>query len=174
MEDPKAGEKERKRLQRLEHEFKSILERHRTGVDFRSVVSNLIRAKSLELSQISQNSNDGYNVFALGLFPYSTTEKDNGKWQLVPNINISHSRYLGQCTNTKIRKCAGCRKKLNDSQIGYCSDRCKIKKDIRNGKSNPRHGFMRQYDKLLIVPSLFEVSEMMKLSEQQKQWISKS
>ena len=168
------GETERKRLQRLEHEFKSILERHRTNVDFRSVVSDLIRVKSLELSQISQNSNDGYNVFALGLFPYSSNEKDIGKGQFVPNINISHSRYLGQCTNDKINKCAGCRKVLKDNQFGYCSDRCKTKKDARNNKSNPRHGFMRQYDKILITPSLFEVSEMVKLSELQKQWIYKN
>lgn len=171
---PQKGEKERKRLQRLENEFKSILERHRTGVDFRSTVSNLIRAKSLELSQISQNSNDGYNVFALGLFPYSTTEKDNGKSQVVPNINISHNRHLGQCTNDKINKCASCRKVLKDNQITYCSDRCKIEKDGRNGKSNPRHGFMRKYDKLLDTQLLFDISEMVKLTEQQKTWIGKS
>ena len=168
------GEKERKRLQRLEHEFKSILERHRTNVDFRSVLSDLIRAKSLELSQISQNSNDGYNVFALGLFPYSSNEKDIGKGQFVPNINISHSRYLGQCTNDKLKKCAGCRKVLKDNQLGYCSDRCKTKKDVRNNKSNPRHGFMRQYDKILITPTLFDVSVLVKLSEQQKQWVYKN
>ena len=169
---PQKGEKERKRLQRLEYEFKGILERHRTNVDFRSVVSDLIRAKSLELSQISQNSNDGYNVFTLGLFPYLSNEKDNGKSQFVPNINISYSRYLGQCTNGKLKKCAGCRKVLVDNQLGYCSDRCKIKKDVRNNKSNPRHGFMRQYDKILITPSLFDVSVLVKLSDQQKQWIS--
>ena len=168
------GEKERKRLQRLEHEFKSILERHRTGVDFRSVVSDLIRAKSLELSQISQNSNDGYNVFALGLFPYSTTEKDNGKSQVVPNVNISHSRYLGHGIEDKINKCASCRKVLKNNQITYCSDRCKIEKDVRNGKSNDRNNFKKRFKKLVSKPSLFDVSGMVKLSEQQKQWIRKS
>ena len=171
---PQRGEKERKRLQRLEHEFKSILERHRTNVDFRSVVSDLIRAKSLELSQISQNSNDDYSVFMLGLFPFLPEINDSEKSQFVPNINISHNRHLGQCTNAKINKCAGCRKVLKDNQLGYCSDRCKTKKDVRNNKSNPRHGFMRQYDKILITPSLFEVSEMVKLSDQQKQWVYKN
>lgn len=168
------GEKERKRLQRLEHEFKSILERHRTGVDFRSVVSNLIRAKSLELSQISQNSNDRYNVFALGLFPYSTNEKDCVKGQFVPNINISHNRHLGQCTNDKINKCASCRKVLKENQISYCSDRCKIKKDKRNQRSNPRNDFKKQFKRVIETSSLFDLSEIIKLSEQQKMWIRKT
>ena len=171
---PQKGEKERKRLQRLEYEFKGILERHRTGVNFRSVVSDLIRVKSLELSQISQNSKREHDVLIFSLFPFPPEINDSEKGRFVSNINISHNRYLGQCTNDKIRKCAGCRKVLKDNQVGYCSDRCKMKKDVRNGKSNPRHGFMRQYDKLLVVPSLFDVSEIVKLSEQQKQWISKN
>ena len=171
---PQAGEKERKRLQRLEYEFKGILERHRPGVNFRSVVSDLIRAKSLELSQISQNSIIENSVFSMVLFPYLSDKNNSGKGQFVPNINFNYTRHLGHYPNAKIKKCAGCRKVLKDNQIGYCSDRCKIGKDVRNGRSNPYHGFMRQYDKLLITPSLFDVSEMVKLSEQQKKWVSKN
>ena len=171
---PQKGDKERKRLQRLEHEFKSILKHHRINVDFRSVVFDLIRAKSLELSQISQNSNDGYNVFALGLFPYSLTEKDNGKGEFVPNINLIYNRHSGQCTDDKIKKCASCRKVLNDNQLKYCSERCKIKKDERNERSNPKNHFKEQFKKVIETPSLFDVSGLLKLTEQQKQWISKT
>ena len=169
---PQAGEKERKRLQRLEYEFKGILERHRKGVNFRSVVSDLIRVKSLELSQISQNSKGEYDFLAFSLFPFSPEINDSGKGRFVSNIYISHKRYLGQCPNDKIRKCAGCRKVLKDNQIKYCSDRCKIEKDGRNGKSNDRNNFKKRFRKLVNKPSLFDVSVLVKLSEQQKQWIN--
>jgi hypothetical protein len=171
---PQAGEKERKRLQRLEYEFKGILERHRKGVNFRSVVSDLIRMKSLELSQISQNSKGEYDFLAFSLFPFSPEINDNEKGRFVSNINISHNRYLGQGTNDKINKCASCRKVLKVNQITYCSDRCKIEKDGRNGKSNDRNNFKKRFKKLVSKPSLFDVSGMVKLSERQKQWISKS
>jgi hypothetical protein len=167
---PQKGEKERKKLQRLENEFKGILERHHTGVNFRSMVSDLIRGKSLELSQISQNSKVEYNVLALGLFPYLPNEKG----RFVPNINFIYNRHLRQCTNTKIKKCASCRKVLKDNQITYCSDKCKIEKDGRNGKSNNRNNFKKRFKKIVSTPSLFDVSEIVKLSEQQKQWISKT
>jgi hypothetical protein len=45
------GETERKRLHRLEDNYKAILERHRTGVDFKSVTTELIKIKGLELSR---------------------------------------------------------------------------------------------------------------------------
>ncbi len=150
---PQKGETERKRLYRLENEFKGILERHRTGVNFRSVVSDLIRAKSLELSQISQNSITENSVFSMVLFPYLSDEKDDGKSLFVPNINFNYTRHLGQRPNTKIKKCAGCRKVLKENQISYCSDRCKIEKDGRNAKSNARHATIRKYG--LFLPSLF-------------------
>ena len=169
---PQAGEKERKRLQRLEYEFKGILERHRTGVNFRSVVSDLIRAKSLELSQISQNLKDGNNVLAFSLFPFLPEINNSGKGLLVPNINISYSRYLGHYLNDKIRKCASCRKVLNDNQIKYCSEKCKTDKDQRNARSNDRNNFKKRFKTVVSKPSLFDVSGMVKLSEQQKQWIN--
>jgi hypothetical protein len=152
---PQKGEKERKRLQRLEYEFKGILERHRTGVNFRSVVSDLIRVKSLELSQISQNSEGECNILAFSLFPFLPEINDSVKGLIVPNINFNYTRNLGQCTNTKIKKCAGCRKVLKDNQLGYCSEKCKIGKNRRNDKSNPRHGFIRKYGNLLNACSLF-------------------
>lgn len=156
---PQKGETERKRLYRLENEFKGILERHRKGVNFRILVSDLIRAKSLELSQISQNS---------------ITENGNGKSLFVPNINFNYTRNTGHSDNAKIKKCASCRKVLKDNQIKYCSEKCKIEKDERNARSNDRNNFKKRFKKVMSKPSLFDVSGMVKLSNQQKQWISKS
>ena len=163
-------EREKKERQRFRAEFINLLNTHRKEEDFRGITLEKIWSKSRELSRFYQ---DNETVFTM-----NDTRSKSG---IVPflffkyNIESGHQVNVSN-TNTisKIRKCAGCRKVLNDNQLGYCSDRCKIKKDVRNGNSNPRHGFMRQYDKLLIVPSLFEVSEMVKLSEQQKQWIRKS
>ncbi len=153
---PRKGETERKRLYRLENSFKEILERHRTGINFKSVVSDLIRAKSLELSRISQNSEYQSDVLSLDFVPYLPSEKDNGKSLFVPNIYLTYTRDTGQYTNTKTRKCAGCRKVLKENQISYCSDRCKIEKDGRNAKSNARHAFIRKYGLFLNTPSLFD------------------
>ena len=168
---PKTGEKERKRLQRLEYEFKGILERNHTGVNFRSVVSDLIRVKSLELSRFYQPKKD---VFSLGIVPFLPFENENEKSQFVPFLHFSYSVNTGHSDNAKIKKCASCRKVLKDNQINYCSDRCKIEKDERNAKSNDRNNFKKRFKKVISKPSLFDVSGMVKLSDQQRHWISKS
>lgn len=162
-------EREKKERQRFRAEFINFLKTHRKEEDFRGITLEKIWSKSRELSRFYQENET--------VFTMNDTRSKSG---IVPflyfkyNIETGHQENVSN-TNTisKIRKCAGCRKVLRDNQLGYCSDRCKIKKDVRNGKSNPRHGFMRQYDKLLVEPFLFEVSEMVKLSEQQKQWISR-
>ena len=165
------GEKERKRLQRLEYEFKGILERHRQGVNFKSVVSDLIRVKSLELSRFNQPEKD---VFSLGIVPFLPFENENEKSQFVPFLHFSYSVNTGHSDDAKIKKCASCRKVLNDNQLKYCSERCKIKKDERNERSNPKNHFKEQFKKVIETPSLFDVSGLLKLTEQQKQWISKT
>ena len=58
---PQKGETERKRLYRLEMSFTDILERYRTGVNFRSIVSELIRLKGLELSRFYRLENEFQN-----------------------------------------------------------------------------------------------------------------
>ena len=163
-------EREKKERQRFRAEFINLLKTHRKEEDFRGITLEKIWSKSRELSRFYR---DNEMVFTM-----NDTRSKSG---IVPflyfkyNIETGHE---GNVSNTnsisKVKKCAGCRKVLKDNQLGYCSDRCKIKKDVRNNKSNPRHGFMRQYDKILITPSLFEVSEMVKLSDQQKQWIYKN
>ena len=170
---PQAGEKERKRLQRLEYEFKGILERHRKGVNFRSVVSDLIRMKSLELSQISQNSKGEYDFLAFSLFPFSPEINDNGKGRFVSNINISHNRYLGQGPNAKPKLCSGCGCRI-DQEKKYHSLDCKFRRDERNERSNARNNFRTKYYKSAMVENtLFDVSGTLVLTDQQNEWINR-
>ena len=163
---PQKGATERKRLYRLENSFKEILERHRIGVNFRSVVSDLIRAKSLELSHISPKSKYESNALELDIVPFAPIEKDSRQSEFVPYIHFIYSGHTGQYTNDKVRKCASCRKVLKDNQIKYCSDRCKIEKEERNARSNDRNNFKKRFNKLVNKPSLFDVSVLVKLSDQ--------
>jgi hypothetical protein len=163
-------EREKKERQRFRAEFINLLKIHCEEEDFRSITLEKIWSKSRELSRFYRENET--------VFTMNDTRSKSG---IVPflyfkyNIETGHE---GNVSNTncisKINKCASCRKVLKENQFKYCSDRCKIEKDKRNNKSNPYHGFMRQYDKILITPSLFEVSEMVKLTEQQKTWIGKS
>lgn len=165
------GQNLSRKMQRLESSFKDVLERYRTGVNIKGVVSELIRKKSLELSTFYQEIE---HILRLENVHFLPTDNQEQKDQ---DRHLLHFRYRVKpvsSDNDKINKCSGCRKVLKDNQLGYCSDRCKIKKDARNNKSNPRHGFMRQYDKILITPTLFDVSVLVKLSEQQKQWVYKN
>ena len=167
---PKTGEKERKRLQRLEYEFKGILERNHTGVNFRSVVSDLIRVKSLELSHFYQPKKD---VFSLGIVPFLPFENENEKSQFVPFLHFSYSVNTGHSDNAKIKKCSGCGKPIEGNKT-YHSEECRKRKLERNARSNPKNNFRGKFKKVISKPSLFDVSGMVKLSDQQRQWISKS
>ncbi len=143
---PQKGEAERKRLYRLENSFKEVLERHHTGVNFRSVVSDLIRVKSLELSQISQNTNYKDDVLSMFLFPYLSDEKDNGKRRFVPNIILAYRSDTGHSDKPKIKKCSGCGKPIDQDKT-YHNEDCRIRKLERNAKSNPQHNFRTKYYK---------------------------
>lgn len=134
------GETERKRLQRLEYDYKNLLERHRMGVNFRSEVSELIRKKCLELSRIYQPQQD---VFRFGIVPFLPSENESVKSQIVPYLHFSYSVNTGHTSNDKIKKCASCRKVLKDNQLTYCSDRCKTKKDERNQRTTLKDNLKR-------------------------------
>jgi hypothetical protein len=179
---PQKGDKERKRLQRLEVSFKDILERHRTGVNFRGLVSELIRTKSLELSQISQNSNTEYDMLNMVLFPYLPSIDSIGKNVFVSNVNLRYSRYLRHSTDasvptstpserTKIKLCSGCGKPIDADRL-YHSLECKQRRDERNARSNDRNNFKRRYRKLTRQPSLFDVADLITLNDKQREWIS--
>lgn len=145
---------------------KKILERHRTGVNFRSVVSDLIRPKSLELSQISQNSNIENSVFSMVLFPYLSNENDSVKSQS-ENGNVEQSK------KPKRILCSGCGQPIGTRKTYHSLD-CKFRRDERNGESNPQHNFITKYRKSSnIENTLFDVSGMLILNEQQHEWINR-
>jgi hypothetical protein len=150
---PQAGRhSEWKKLQRLESSFKEILERYRTGVNFRCVVSELIRKKSLEMSTFYQEIE---SILRLENVHFLPIENQDLKTQNVHYLHFSYSVNTGHSDKPKISKCSGCRKVLKDNQKTYCSEKCKIGKNRRNDKSNPRHGFIRKYGNLLNACSLF-------------------
>ena len=119
------------------------MESHQTGVNFRSVVSDLIRAKSLELSKISQNSNDEYNILAFNLFPFLPEINDSVKGLFVPNINFNYTRYLGQLKNSNNEQpkgsnkywCSGCGQPIGTRKMYHSFD-CEFRKVEGNAERN--------------------------------------
>ena len=166
---PQTGQhNEWKRLQRLESSFKELLERHRTSINFRSVVSELIRKKSLELSTFYQEIE---NILRLENVHFLPTDNQELKNQNVHFLHFSYSVNTGHSDNAKIKKCSGCGKPI-DRDKTYHTEDCRSRKLERNARSNPKNNFRGQFKRVIETPSLFDVSGMVKLSEQQKQWIN--
>jgi hypothetical protein len=162
---PKNGNSaEWKRLARMEIAFRSIIEKYRTGLDFQRVVAQLITAKCAELCNPPPQDE---RFLSMENVHYLATSKDNSdseidseKMENVHYLDLNYTLNTGQPENSineqpKIKKCSGCRKVLKDNQKTYCSEKCKIGKNRRNDKSNPRHGFIRKYGNLLNACSLF-------------------
>lgn len=175
---PQKGEAERKRLQRLASSFKSLLDQHRRGVDFRRVVSELIRTKSLELSHIPQIIRHDSNVLELAnIYPSSNSQKVNNTG-IVPNGDIYYTLFLGHLPQSftqhkvenKIKLCSGCGKPI-ESYRKYHSIECKTRRDERNSRSNKRNNFKRKIRKLTSKASLFDVLDLVKLTSEQKEWL---
>jgi hypothetical protein len=159
-----------KKLQRLESSFKEILERHRTGVNFRSVVSDLIRKKSLELSTFYQEID---NILTLENVHFLPTDNQDLKTQNVHFLHFSYSVNTGHSSNAKIKKCSGCGCRI-DQEKKYHSLDCKFRRDERNGRSNPRNNFRTKYYKSAIVENtLFDISGTLILTAQQNEWINR-
>ena len=118
------------------------------------MVSHLIRAKSLELSQISQNSNIENSVFSMVLFPYLSNETDSGKTQNVHNLDLYYTLKTGQPENSNIEQSkkpkrilrSGCGQPIGTRRT-YHSLVCKFRRNERNGESNPQHNFITKYRK---------------------------
>ncbi len=180
-----AQHSEWKKLQRLEFSFKDILEQHRTGVNFRSVVSELIRAKSLEMSTFYQVEE---SVLKLENVHFLPTENQDEKMQNVHFLHFSYSVNSGQTDNSittsstpvikpKIKLCSGCGKPIERDRK-YHSIECEQRRIERNDRSNTQHNFRKKYfnnlDKIkLMPPTLFGAIEPPKLTEQQNEWINK-
>lgn len=164
------GQKVSRKLQRFECSFKAILERHRTSIDFRSVVSDLIRKKSLELSTFYQEVE---NIFRLENVHFLPT---NSQEQKDPNVHFLHFSYSVNnvhSDNTKIKKCSGCGCRI-DQEKKYHSLDCKFRRDERNGRSNPRNNFRTKYYKSAMAENtLFDVSGTLVLTDQQNEWINR-
>ena len=71
----KGGQNVSRKLQRLESSFQVLLERHRKGVNFKSVVSDLIRKKSLELSTFYQEIENVLKLENVHFLPTDTQEQ---------------------------------------------------------------------------------------------------
>ena len=111
------------------------------------------------------------------------------KGEIVPFLHFKYSVRTGHEDNSittlttstpepKIKKCSGCGKPLNEGQKTYHGEGCKIRKFERNGRSNPRNnernGFINQYERVFKKPSLFDLSELIKTTPQQNEWLRKS
>jgi hypothetical protein len=184
--DPKTWEKidratgsQRKRMQRLERKYLNILDKYREGVNFKSVVAELIRAKSLELSTIYHVED---SVSPVKIVHYLADKKQIEKPQVVHyldsplNLNSGHSTDASVPTSTppektKIKLCSGCGKPIDADRL-YHSLECKERRDERNARSNDRNNFRGRYKKLLEKPCLFDVAALIKLNDKQREWIS--
>ncbi len=164
------GQKVSRKLQRFECSFKAILERHRTGVNFRSVVSDLIRKKSLELSTFYQEIENILRLENVHFLPTDSQEQKD------PNVHFLHFSYSVNnvhSDNAKIKKCSGCGCRI-DQEKSYHSLDCKFRRDERNGRSNPQHNFRtKYYESLNRGGTLFDVSGTLKLTDQQNEWINR-
>lgn len=159
-----------KRLQRLESSFKDILERHRTAVNFKSVVSDLIRKKSLELSTFYQEIE---NILRLENVHFLPTDNQDLKTQNVHYLHFSYSVNTGHSDNAKIKKCSGCGKPIETKKTYHSSD-CIFRRDERNGRSNPINNFRTKYYKSSNMENtLFDVSGTLILNEQQQEFIKR-
>ena len=159
-----------KRLQRLESSFKKILEQHRTAVNFKSVVSELIRKKSLELSTFYQEIE---NILRLENVHFLPTDNQDLEMQNVHYLHFSYSVNTGHSDNAKIKKCSGCGKPIETRKTYHSLD-CIFRNVERNGRSNPQHNFRTKYYKSSNMENtLFDVSGTLILNEQQQEFISR-
>lgn len=175
---PKTGQhNEWKRLQRLEMSYKDLLERHRTGVNFRLVVAELIRKKSLEMSTFYQEIE---NILRLENVQFLPSDTQDAKTPNVHFLHFSYSVNNGHTTTTsattkdrpRIKLCSGCGKPIEPDKL-YHNSECKIRRDERNARSNDRNNFKKKIKKLVSKPSLFDVMALVKLTSQEKEWLAK-
>ena len=164
-----AGQKVSRKLQRLEHSFKEILERHRTGVNFRSVVSELIRKKSLEMSTFYQEIE---NILRLENVHFLPTDNQEQKDPNVHFLHFSYSVNNVHSDNAKVKKCSGCGKPIEFDKT-YHSEECRKRKLERNKRSNPKNNFRGQFKRVIETPSLFDVSTLVRLTDKQHDWINR-
>ncbi len=167
---------ERKKIQRLRKSYTAIIDRYRTGIDFKKEVLELIKLKSLELANIdsksvhiSQHFEEEKNSEIVHI-SHSLLSVNDGQAYLDDDIILTP---LLQPEKPERILCSGCGCRI-DQEKKYHSLDCKFRRDERNGKSNPQHNFRTKYYKSVNVGNtLFDVSGTLVLNEQQKEFISR-
>lgn len=171
-----------KKIERLKIAFQDVIEKYRTGIDFKSIASDLIREKCIELcnpppcieSNLSFESVEYLATFKENLLVKNDAEKiedvDFLGLSYTLNNRLPENRNIGQPQKAKRNLCSGCGLPIEPDKL-YHSLECKIRRDERNARSNDRNNFKNRIKKLVSKPSLFDVMALVKLTSQQKEWL---
>lgn len=140
------NERDKKKRQRDRKEFKTLLEKHRKGDDFKAITMSLIKEKILQMSRSYRNTEQN-NIINL------TAEKTLN----VPFLHFKYNIGLGHNENiaNKVKYCSGCGKPLEQHQTTYHNKECQKRKFERNKKSNLRNDFKKKYGNVNEVIFLF-------------------
>ena len=166
----------KKKIQRLRKSYTGIIDKYRTGIDFKKEVLELIRLKSLELADIdkksvhiSQHFEEVKNSEIVHI-SHSLLSVNDGQTYLDDDIILTPSfqpEDLNKCW------CSGCGKPIGTRKTYHSSD-CIFRNVKRNAKSNPQHNFRTKYYKSVNVgDTLFDVSGTLILNEQQQEFIKR-
>lgn len=147
----------RKKYHRERDNFKKLIEKYSTST-MQKDISLLIEKKCNELLKIVDKFPD-----------CKTTSKDNESGQ----IHISD--IVGYCppSANDTRVCLTCKKDISDKKktAKFCSKKCK--NDYTNPILNPKNNLVRRLEKLQSGCLLFDVSEFIVLSEQQRELLNR-
>lgn len=168
---------ERKKIQRLKISYTSIIDKYRTGIDFKKEVLKLIKLKSLELANIDKKS--------VHISQHFEGEKNSEIVHISHSLlTVNHGHLAKENTDTiftplpqpkKLKRdlCSGCGQPIGTRKTYHSLD-CKFRRDERNDLSNPINNFRTKYYKSSNVGNtLFDVSATLKLSDQQNEWINR-
>lgn len=103
-------------------------------------------------------------------FEYNFLTDQRGRFNSL-GIGLNHSLS----NNTKERKCLTCGRDISTQKKGskFCSEKYNGRevKKCRNKVSNPKNNFLRTYHRIFNGPQLFDSSQYLKLTPQQRDWI---
>ena len=174
-----------KKIERLKISFQDVIKKYRTGIDFKSIASDLIREKCFELCNPPPRIESNLiieNVEYLATFSDDLTVKNDAeKTEDVEYLGLSYTLNnsfqengnIGQPEKLKRDLCSGCGKPIGRRKTYHSSD-CKFRRDERNDLSNPINNFRTKYYKSANVENtLFDVSATLKLTDEQNEWINR-
>lgn len=167
---------ERKKIQRLRKSYTGVIDKYRTGIDFKKEVLKLIELKSLELAEIdkksvhiSQHFEEEKNSEIVRI-SHSPLTVNDGQISLDNDIILTPSF---QPEDSNKYWCSGCGKPIGTRKTYHGLD-CKFNRDERNELNNPINNFRAKYYKSVnLRDTLFDVSGTLVLNEMQNEWISR-